>query len=227
MSSPRTLIISRPFVLGWTLWLLISWLINLLLESPVRMTSYPALPVVRGMLISAMTGILLAWPALRLSQPAPAAPFRRTWGDLVAINLIFLIIMLMMHVQVNMDSLSGHTGWPLHQTFGITAVAAAWSLLIGLCIVIGARETGPGRVAALLAVAVLAGGGLLVVAAGGPADAADACPFVVLWHYARPHDRLAAVMLARHAGIVAAVGLIGWLFEWARAWFVRRQDTTM
>jgi hypothetical protein len=108
------------------------------------------------MIYSAITGLMVLWPALRLSQDGPdhdAAPsslMGRVLLDWISLNLVLQTVIWPLHMIA---------GWSFPQTFWLDGSLAAWSLLTGACIVAGCRSTrGLDRaVAMLLAVALLVG----------------------------------------------------------------------
>jgi len=109
-------LISRPLLLGWCLWLLVSWAINLMLDGSA------AMPAVRWMLVCALVGIMIAWPVWRLSLPTPPMPTLSTLSDLFFLWLIFQVLVL----RVGID-------WPIDHAILIdAAVTTNGDLVPGL-----------------------------------------------------------------------------------------------
>lgn len=169
-------------MLGWCLWLLVSWIWAtwmsygsvLLWQRAVSLTAAS-----RFMLAAALVGMMTAWPVLRLSQTLPSAhrPGPRVTGlvwmlrDWVGLNLVLAAVVL---------SLAMGTGWRLPQIMVLLALAGGWSMLAGLLIAWGAAAHHE-MARTLLAVGcmlLLAGHNFLPVrqiwAISGPASAWDA-----------------------------------------------------
>lgn len=147
----------RPLLLGWCFWLLASWATLGLGLHQTPLT---------WLVFAAMTGLMLVWPAWRLSagagHAAPAAnlPAGRVIGwvlrDWLSLILIFQAI-IWPHVIIRQLSLQEPAGsvptgsWSLAQALWIDAAVAAWSLLIGAFVAMGcAIGTHGGRMAMMV-----------------------------------------------------------------------------
>ena len=130
----------------WCLWLLGSWGVILLLDSPV--------PAARWMVFAAMAGMMLLWPLLRLSQaPAPAEEgraaalaARQALKDWLSLNLVFQAVAWPLQLTA---------GWRLSQTAWLSGAMAAWTLLSAALVAWGCRRTGPGARTAAMILCVL------------------------------------------------------------------------
>jgi len=144
----------RSLVFLATIWLVVSWGLTVGFERPVQPSSSTYEPGVRLMLGSLMAGLLIAWPVMRLSQPASPHPVRQT--------VIDLFVLLSM-VQVVVWPLRLVTRWTVDRTAAIDGVLIGWLLLAGAVVAsaIGTHRLGP-RLLALAALLGFALGGPLV-----------------------------------------------------------------
>ncbi len=144
----------RSLVFLATIWLVVSWGLTVGFQRPVQPSSSAYEPGVRLMLGSLMAGLLIAWPMMRLSQPASPHPVRQT--------VIDLFVLLSM-VQVVVWPLRLVTRWTVDRTAAIDAVLIGWLLLAGAVVAsaIGTRRLGP-RLLALVALIGFALGGPLL-----------------------------------------------------------------
>jgi len=132
---------THVLVLGWCLWLIGSWVAVLLVDSTQ--------PAVRWMVFSALLGLMLLWPAVRLSQAAGRDDGARTWvvlRDWVALLLVFQAVVWPLRVNAN---------WTLAQTALIDATIAGWSLLAGAVLAWGLGRGTAGRRSMAMAVCLL------------------------------------------------------------------------
>ncbi|MBX3406368.1 MAG: hypothetical protein KF869_06360 [Phycisphaeraceae bacterium] len=220
----------RVFAFFWTLYVLVAvagsvlWLAQ---SSAVSSSTYG--PAARVMLVVVMTGAVVLWPMVRLSQSAPrAAPVRAVAADVVVVlfPLQMVVWPLIMLAQ-----------WPLNIVAALSVLTAAWVILIGgvqaLALAVEQwRGASPGnwsRALWMLACLALAGGapllGLARRAVHGP-DAADPASWSVL----SPFTAIGALTgrgfsgpqgpagAAQWAGIVAVVGVAAVLWLLAAAW---------
>ncbi|MEX0775617.1 MAG: hypothetical protein WD042_07860 [Phycisphaeraceae bacterium] len=134
---------SRELVLAWCLWLLGSWCATLLLTS--------GKPTVHLMMYACLTGMMLLWPALRLSQGYTARRGLTRWvggspdetredphrpppadrpGPAVRLARVFRDwISLYLVFQAVIWPLVITAEWSLAQTLWLDAAVGAWSLL--------------------------------------------------------------------------------------------------
>ena len=162
---PQTLLLSRGLILLASLWLIVSWQIAIGVRAPVETSSASYTPGVRLMLMCVVIGLLIAWPLLRLSQPAHPFPIRRTLLDL---------IVLLALVQVVIWPLRLITPWSTARTAAIAASLVGWTTLAGAIVAsaVGSPRAGPRNLAILACLAMcLAGptiGWLRLVVGLGP-----------------------------------------------------------
>lgn len=149
---PETLLLPRGLILLASGWLVASWLMSIGVRAPVESSSASYVPGVRVMLICMAIGLVVAWPLLRLSEPATEFPLRRAILDLV------VLISLM---QVVLWPLRLVTPWTPTRTAAIDATLIAWTLLAGAVV---AAASGS-RSAAIRCGAVAA---CLIMCLGGP-----------------------------------------------------------
>lgn len=220
----------RVFAFFWTLYVLVSvagsvlWLAQ---SSAVSSSTYG--PAARVMLVVVMTGAVVLWPMVRLSQAAPgAAPVRAVAGD---------VLVVLFPLQMVVWPLIMLAQWPLNIVGALSALTAAWVVLIGgvqaLALAVERwRGAGPGnwsRAIWMLACLALAGGapllGLARRAVHGP-DAADPA----FWSVLSPFTAIGALTgrgfsgpqgptgAAQWAGIGLVVGVAAMLWLLAAAW---------
>ncbi len=148
----------RIFALLWAMYLLASAIVTVF---SVRALGYPrAGQFVFGglsMLTLAMVGIMLLWPALRLSQVRPELPTTAVIFDLA-------VVLLPVHAIV--WPMSMLTGWPWPVTVGILFVITGWGLVAAGVVALTMR---PGPSAGSSAARMLAMLLLMVLCLGGPA----------------------------------------------------------
>lgn len=137
---------TRGLVLGWCIWLLGSWSSTLLIESTV--------PAARWMVFASVTGLMLLWPVIRLSQDlaiggrlsAEVAPIggpamlrrhpspRLVGGPGLALaDWLALIIVF----QAVIWPLRLSAGWSITQTIWLDGAIVAWSLLVAAIVAVG------------------------------------------------------------------------------------------
>jgi len=161
---------SRELLLGWCLWLLGSWII---LGMGFQRTP------IREMILASMLGMMLLWPAFRLSQDgrrrrtihrdttadvaamhtdshAPGLTPGLILRDWFALNCVFQAV-VWPHVLTEQ--------WHMDQAAWVTAAVAAWSLLAGAVTSLGClARRNAGRVAAMAAIVLLLFGEPVVLA---------------------------------------------------------------
>jgi hypothetical protein len=138
------LTLPRPLLIGWALWLLISWAINLYLDGPPMLLgdapfsrSHEAfVPAIQWMMVSAWLGLAVIWPAFRLSQTAPTQPTRHTLIDLISLLAVLFIVAATLMLVV---------GWRPIQVGVLMLAFIAYSLWIAAWVDIGLRFTAAGR----------------------------------------------------------------------------------
>lgn len=216
MSRKPVIVFSPVLLLGWCGWLIISWLVQLMIDGPSWAADQPLLPPVRWMLEAMMVGMGLIWPAWRLSivprapplparLPTPApSPAGRVFSDALGMMLINQAVLWLVRVMVQ---------WSPLQTALIDLTFAVWLLPVALCIYVGRRwDTPPHRTwAMVLCVLTLTAGIWLSVLSG--VRLVQWTPFHMLWMLKNPLAyRIPTSAILARLGIVGGVSLIAWTF---------------
>lgn len=112
-------------MLLWCLWLLGSWCVAMRVDA--------VLPATRLMLFASIIGIMFAWPALRLGQHFDRAVVaQQVLWDWLCLNIVFQTVIWPLQVTA---------GWTLSQALWIDAAIASWSLLTGVVLAAGMKQT--------------------------------------------------------------------------------------
>ena len=163
MQQPApTLVLPRGLILLASVWLVASWVLAIGLRTPIHASSAAYTPGVRLMLICLVTGLMVGWPLLRLSQPPMPFPVRQVLLDL---------IVLLALVQVVLWPLRLVTTWSVSRTASIDATLTAWAILAGACVAsaAGSPRSGPRNLAMLGCVGMCVIGPVLaLLVAGAP-----------------------------------------------------------
>ncbi len=212
----------RGLVLGWCLWLLVSWSITLAIGATAH--------AVRWVVFSALIGLMGVWPAYRLSQePIGGAgavalsgdqvkPGERVWATL----LDWVCLVLVFQVVVWPLMIVGR--WSAYQTLWLDAAVASWSLLTAALVGLGRvlPLSGARLGAMLLCMLVLVGEPAAMALAGSGFDSHGVLgwqmrisPIQALWELTttiQPYDPSpwAAPVLS-----TAVAGGLGWCMLWA------------
>lgn len=96
-------------------WLMISWAMTIGVRPPVQLHAASYTPAVRLLLLSIMSGLVIAWPLVRLSGGLRAWPIRQTLLDLVVLICLAQVVI-----------------WPLRL---VTSWSPARSAVIDLCLI--------------------------------------------------------------------------------------------
>ena len=222
----------RALVLGWCMWLLISWSITLAIGATAH--------AVRWVVFCALVGLMGVWPALRLSQQLPGEHGKdeggrstydpalatekvmATWLDWVCLMLVFQVVIWPLMIVGR---------WTFEQTLWLNVAVMSWSALTGLCIGLGRIIPIPGgRSLAMML------GMLLVVAEpvvmmflghnpaamllgqGDPDTAMHVSPIQAVWELTttiQPSDPSPWVPVILS---IALAALLGWVMLW---WIAR------
>ncbi|XAM01446.1 hypothetical protein OT109_08625 [Phycisphaeraceae bacterium D3-23] len=114
----------RVVIIAWCFWLLGSWGAAWLADT--------GLPRVRWMLFAGLLGMMLVWPALRLSQPVhvrePGRGGAQAFLDWLAMVLVF---------QAVIWSLRLIAGWTIMRGYWLDAAFISWTLLTALVVAWG------------------------------------------------------------------------------------------
>ena len=147
---------SRGLLLIWCFWLLGSWGVSVGLDS--------SMPAIRWMIFSAMLGMLLVWPMLRLSQDHPKAantprptligtleagtPMTpgAVFSDWLSLNMIFQLVVWIVRLSAR---------WTIAQAGWLSLAMAAWSLIVAALLIIGCRSDKGSRRTLIMGVCIL------------------------------------------------------------------------
>ncbi len=145
------LLLPRGLIFLASIWLIGSWMLSIGLRPPVQPSSASYMPGVRMMLLCVITGLMIGWPLLRLSQDRPPYPIAQTLLDLVV--LVGL-------VQVVVWPLRLVTTWTTLRTAAIDATLIGWLLLAGAVVAgaITSNRAGPRNAAMLVCLIMCLGG---------------------------------------------------------------------
>ena len=206
-------------VLAWCLWLLGAWAVTLSRGDSSG-------PSVRWMVLSAMAGMMLLWPAFRLSQDyrvqqgyGSAAhdkgpmPIGRLFFDWVSLNFVFQAVIWPLQITA---------GWRLTQTLLLDGAMASWSLLMALLIAWGMGSARGARRAWAMGLCVLLLFGepvlisLVVLATQSHHESIvpwhmRVSPIETLWALADSRRLWAPGPWVERVAAAAAAGTLGWL----------------
>lgn len=205
-------LISPTLLLAAVIWLLASWFMNAVLDSARLLAvvdgelrwDIALEPTARGLLISIVLGGMLAWPAWRLSQPAPRLAGAQLGADLMCLIMLIQVVVWPLRVGVR---------WPLERAATIDLTLVAWLMAAALVTWVGwLKRTPLARTLAMVGCVLLVGGGYLVTLVTGYGGAARLTPITMIWMLAQPQrgsrpPDLTAELLALLLVIVA-----GWAY---------------
>ncbi|HWB20460.1 MAG TPA: hypothetical protein VG711_09190 [Phycisphaerales bacterium] len=117
-----SLVLPRNLIFAASVWLIISWGLALGFATPIQPSSATYTPGVRVMFLCVVTGCLIAWPLLRLSQSVSRFPIAQTILDL---------LVLLSLAQIVIWPLGLLTPWPTARTAAIDLTIISSTLLIG------------------------------------------------------------------------------------------------
>lgn len=136
-------LISRLLLLIWCIWLLGNWFIH------SRVESWIGPQTMRWLVLSSLLGIMLIWPALRLTDPTPHQSAWLTIGDLIGLLVIFQVIV----VRLLLDWSGGNlvrSSWSLPRAILIDAVVVTYAIIAAMWIDLGRRCGASGRTLAMI-----------------------------------------------------------------------------
>ncbi|MFN3166718.1 MAG: hypothetical protein ACE37H_06600 [Phycisphaeraceae bacterium] len=193
----------RFVIVAWCFWLLGAWAIAWLSDTSV--------PRVRWMLFAGSFGLMLVWPAFRLSQ-------RSEPGDLTSSAVVVLLDWLAMVTvyQAVIWSLHLIAGWPLARGAWLDAAIVSWSLMSAL--IVAVARLWPGAWARLLGmwlcialVFAEPAGVWLSQLGGGAGWPMRVSPVQVLWELTDPPRTQRVEQWGRPILMVGLTALVGWL----------------
>jgi len=194
-------------VLAWCFWLLGSWVVTLVIESPVRGA--------RWMIYSSLFGMMAVWPALKLSQVR--SPMR-----IVPLEVLFDWISMMFVLQAVIWPLHLSTNWSLAQAMWLDAAIGAWSFFTAGIVAWGCSSPiGRHRLMAMVVCLVVLLGepaaiGVihLITAPGvGSAWVMRASPLQTIWALTSAPSAWSVGPWALQVMVIAIAGVVGWAVE--------------
>ena len=156
MQQQPPLVLPRGLILVASVWLIASWSVAIGFRPPVEASSASYTPGVRLMLISAVIGLVIGWPMLRLSLETAAYPIKQTVLDLVVLVAL---------VQVVVWPLRLVTPWSPARTAALDATLVAWTVLAGAMVAsaVGTQRAGPRSIAIVACLCMCLAGPTLVI----------------------------------------------------------------
>lgn len=145
----------RGLLIASAIWVLGSLLAAYGLRPPILPLASSYAPAARIALVTMLVGAVVAWPLLRLSQPAASRPVRRTLLDLVV---------LAGALQVTLWPLRLAAAWPIGRALAIDAWCLGWMLLAAAFPILGGRLRRHRGRTGLMAVLVLIAVGPILLA---------------------------------------------------------------
>ena len=195
---------TQLMVLGWCLWLLGSWAVSMLIASRV--------PAARWMVLSAVVGLMLMWPVVRLSERTPRGG-RASILPGVLVEWLCLVLVF----QAVVWPLRVISDWRTDQTVWLDLAVVGWSLLTAALVALGLQWRRPVPRTAMMGLCALlvVGEPMVMWLAGvvglGAAWSMRVSPLETVWMLSHP---IAAVRLAPWPGRVltaAVAGVLAWV----------------
>jgi hypothetical protein len=200
----------RELMLAWCLWLLGSWAVTLSIASPQ--------PGVRWMVLMSAVGLLLGWPAFRLSQSgeadADAAGAAAGPGAPPVLLVLFDWVCLMLIFQAVVWPLRLVGGWTFDQAAWLAIAMAAWSLLAGAIVAVGRQfESGGVRALAMAGCVLLVLGEPLVMALSGVEGGwrMRVSPIGALWEVTGRAHLVRMEQVSQRVTVVAVAAAVAWV----------------
>lgn len=198
----------RLVIVIWCFWLLGAWAAAWLSDTSV--------PRVRWMMFAGSFGLMLVWPAFRLSETVrsdePAHGGLAVLLDWLAMAGVYQAVIWSLHLIA---------GWPFVRGVWLDAAVLSWSLLTALIVAAArrwpnglARLVGMGACIALVFAEPVAL--WLVVVDGGQAWPMWVSPIQAFWELTQPPDRGAIQPWDQRTLTIAVVAVMGWaaLMAW-------------
>lgn len=206
----------RIVIIAWCFWLLGSWGFSWLADT--------GLPRVRWMLLSGVLGMMVVWPALRLSQPAhPREPGRgaaQSFLDWLAMIVVFQAVIWSLHLIA---------GWTMERGYWLDAAIVSWTLLSALIVAWGRMSAQPWvRTAAMALVlgVVLAEPVLGVTGVYRDPVGMRVSPLGTLWALTTLPDRAPLGAWQERIVVVGLAAAAGWGVLAALGWLRRDRRKT-
>lgn len=207
--------ISRSLLLWWTVWLIVSFALNLQLDGgrPIANTV-----TMQWTLEAALAGLMLAWPVLRLSQATPAYPTFSTTGDLVALLAVLQMIIWPVGLM--------RVYWTADQTTALIVAFFAYGIMTGAVIDAARRRGAAGRLVGMAACVVLFIGGTLALSDHASLLALLMAPPRAVWWLAGDANPIQARATLAGYAVIAAACVFAWVGLVAQAGRPRREAET-
>lgn len=203
----------RIVIVVWCFWLLGAWAAAWLSDTSV--------PRVRWMMFAGSMGLMLVWPAFRLSQQVrsdePGRGAVQVLLDWLAMIGVYQAVIWSLHLLA---------GWPLIRGIWLDAAVIAWSLLTALIVAAARRWPIGGARTIGMALCILLVFGepvllWLVVMAGGEAWSMRVSPIHAFWELTQPPGRGTISPWDQRTLMIAVVAVMGW-FALALWWVCER-----
>ncbi|MEM9346277.1 MAG: hypothetical protein AAGB26_06655 [Planctomycetota bacterium] len=193
----------RIVIVVWCFWLLGAWGAAWLSDTSV--------PRVRWMMFAGSFGLMLVWPAFRLSEQAE--PEKPGYGSMQV--LLDWLAMIGVY-QAVIWSLHLLAAWPLVRGIWLDAAVMAWSLLTALIVAAArrwphglARLVGMGLCIALVFAEPVAV--WLAVISGGEPWQMVVSPIQALWELTQPPNRSRISPWDQRTLMIAVIAVMGWM----------------
>lgn len=192
----------RVVIVVWCFWLLGAW--------GAAWLSASSVPRVRWMMFAGSFGLMLVWPAFRLSQQVrsdePGHGALQVLLDWLAMIGVYQAVIWSLHLLA---------GWPLVRGLWLDAAVMAWSLMTALIVATArrwpygwARLVGMGLCIALVfAEPVIM---WLAVVSGGEAWSMRVSPIQAFWELTQPPSRGQIAPWDKRTLMVAVLAVMGW-----------------
>lgn len=192
----------RLVIVVWCFWLLGAWAAAWLSDTSV--------PRVRWMMFAGSFGLMLVWPAFRLSENVrshePAHGGLAVLLDWLAMAGVYQAVIWSLHLIA---------GWPFVRGVWLDAAVLSWSLLTAL--IVAATRRWPSGLARLvgmgLCIALVFAEPVaiwLAMISGGQAWPMWLSPIQAFWELTQPPDRSAIQPWDQRTLMIAVVAVMGW-----------------
>lgn len=158
----------RVFALIWMVFLMcVTGLMFASISDAFYVSPTITRPAARGMIVTTMAGLVLLWPAIRLSQRPAEQPIRSVLRDL-------FVLLVPAQAVIWPNALRELADWPIDLLLTLAGSFVAWSVLIGGLLAMADSGRGAGRHRGLwmLAVVLIAFGAPLAAVLTGNAGQA-------------------------------------------------------
>lgn len=210
VEDPRVLRRYEPSDPGWLRVVIVVWCFWLLGAWGAAWLSETSVPRVRWMMFAGSLGLMLVWPAFRLSQRVsrdePGHGAVQVLLDWLAMVGVYQAVIWSLHLLA---------GWPLVRGLWLDAAVLSWSLLTALIVAVSrrwphgwARLTGMGLCIALVFAEPVAL--WLFVVGGGDPWSMRVSPIQAFWELTQPPSESRLQPWDTRTLMVAFVAVTGW-----------------